>query len=88
MRVKEYRLLWKMSQKDLAHTTGLSIRQIRDIESGKVSPLHIRADTAIRLAHAFGVAVEDLLGVAHVADDGHLLYLSEFVPFTPTQPEV
>lgn len=87
MRVKEYRLQWKMSQKDLAHTTGLSIRQIRGIESGKVSPRMIRVDTAIRLARAFGVTVEDLIGEVYETETGKLIYMSEFVPFTPTQPE-
>lgn len=78
MKVKQYRLAWKMTQNDLSQLTGICIRQIRDIESGKVSPTKIRADTAIRLAHAFGVPVEDLLGCIWETDTGKLLYESEF----------
>lgn len=78
MRVKQYRLSWHMTQRDLSHLTGLSIRQIRDIESGKVSPTKIRADTALRLAHAFGVTVEELLDCVWETDTGKLLYASEF----------
>lgn len=78
MKVKQYRLSWKMTQKDLSQLTGLSIRQIRDIEAGKVSPTKIRADTAIRLSRAFGVTVEDLLDCVREADTGKILYASEF----------
>lgn len=78
MRVKQYRLSWHMTQRDLSQLTGLSIRQIRDIESGKVSPTKIRADTALRLAHAFGVTVEELLDCVWETDTGKLLYASEF----------
>lgn len=83
MRVKEYRLQWKMSQSDLALTTGLSIRQIRDIESGKVSPRMIRADTVLRLARAFGVTMEDIMGDFCESETGKLIYMSEFEWFSP-----
>jgi len=85
MKVKQYRLAWKMSQRDLSQLTGLSIRHIRDIESGMVSPTHIRADTAIRLAHTFGVSVEDLLECVWETDTGKLLYASEFQWLTQSQ---
>lgn len=78
MRVKQYRFSWHMTQRDLSQLTGLSIRQIRDIESGKVSPTKIRADTVLRLAHAFGVTVEELLDCVWETDTGKLLYASEF----------
>lgn len=84
MRAKEYRLQWKLSQSDLAHTTGLSIRQIRDIESGKVSPCMIRADTVLRLARAFGMAMEDIMGEFHETETGKLVYISEYEWFVPT----
>lgn len=83
MRVKEYRLQWKMSLSDLALTTGLSIRQIRDIESGKVSPRMIRADTVLRLARAFGVTMEDIMGECYETETGKLVYISEFHWFEP-----
>ena len=78
MKVKQYRLSWHMTQRDLSQLTGLSIRQIRDIEAGKVSPTKIRADTALRLAHAFGITVEELLDCVWETDTGKLLYASEF----------
>lgn len=78
MRVKEYRLKWEMSLADLALTTRLSIRQIRDIESGKVSPRMIRADTVLRLARAFGVTMEDIMGEFCESETGKLIYMSEF----------
>lgn len=86
MRVKEYRLQWEMSQQDLAQATGLSIRQIRDIESGRVSPRMIRADTVLRLARSFGVSMEDIMGEFHETETGKLIYMSEFEWFTPKEP--
>ncbi len=82
MKVKQYRFSWGMTQQDLSRLTGLSIRQIRNIESGKINPKMIRADTAIRLAHAFGVTVEDLLDCIWETENGKLIYASEFVWLT------
>lgn len=78
MRVKEYRQQWDMSLADLALTTGLSVRQIRDIEAGKVSPRMIRADTVLRLARAFGVTMEDIMGECYESETGKLVYIDEF----------
>ena len=75
-----------MTQSRLSECTGISVRQIRDIESGRINPRHIKADTAIRLAHVFSVTVEELLG-AIVLENGRTVYISEFESFTPTQPE-
>ena len=86
MNLKKYRLEIEMTQKRLSECTGISIRHIQDIEAGRVDPRHIKADTAIRLAHVFSVSVDELLG-AVCLDDGRVLYESEFVPFVPTQPE-
>lgn len=83
MKLAYYRNLWKMTQQDLAMVSGISIQQIRDIEDGKVNVRCIHADTAIRLANAFGISVEDLMGVIDTADDGQILYESDFIPFTP-----
>lgn len=79
MNLAKYRHKWEMTQQDLSHTTGISIRQIRDIESGKVNVRHLHADTAIRLSRALGVSVEQLLGVVGEKDDGSLYYESDFV---------
>lgn len=86
MNLRKYRLEIEMTQKRLSECTGISVRQIQDIEAGRVNPRHIKADTAIRLAHVFSVTVEELLG-AVCLDDGRVLYESEFVPFVPTKPE-
>lgn len=86
MNLKKYRLEIKMTQERLSECTGISVRQIQDIEAGRVNPRHIKADSAIRLAHVFGVTVEELLGAVEL-DDGRIVYLSEFEPFVPTQPE-
>lgn len=86
MDLKKYRLEIEMTQEHLSQCTGISVRQIQAIEAGRVSPRHIKADTAIRLAHVFGVTVEELLG-AVCLEDGRILYLSEFETFIPTQPE-
>ncbi len=86
MNLKQYRLEIEMTQSRLSECTGISVRQIRDIESGRINPRHIKADTAIRLAHVFSVTVEELLG-AIVLENGRTVYVSEFESFTPTQPE-
>lgn len=86
MNLRKYRLEIEMTQKHLSECTGISVRQIQDIEAGRVDPRHIKADTAIRLAHVFGVTVEELLGAIEL-EDGRVLYESEFVPFVPTKPE-
>lgn len=86
MNLKQYRLEIEMTQSRLSECTGISVRQIRDIESGRINPRHIKADTAIRLAHVFSVTVEELLG-AIVLENGRTVYISEFESFTPTQPE-
>ena len=86
MNLKQYRLEIEMTQKRLSECTGISVRQIRDIESGRINPRHIKADTAIRLAHVFSVTVEELLGTI-VLENGRTVYVSEFDSFTTTQPE-
>lgn len=77
MRVKHYRLEFGMTQAELADCSGISIRQIRDIESGKVSPLHVKADTVIRLALVFNTSVEDLMHVVFDEEKGLLSYAPE-----------
>ena len=84
MNLKKYRLEIEMTQERLSECTGLSVRQIQDIEAGRVDPHHIKADTAIRLAHVFSVSVEELLG-AVCLDDGRILYEDDFEWFTPTK---
>lgn len=77
MNTKALRHHWQMTQQELSALTGISLRQIRDIESGKVSPRHIKADTVLRLARAFGVSMEEIMGETFEVD-GKILYLDEF----------
>lgn len=82
MKLAHYRKAWKMSQRDLSLSSGISIRQIRDIENGRVDARHIRADTVIRLARCFGVSAEDLMDIVGEHDDGNLIYESDFIKFS------
>ena len=82
MKLSHYRKAWKMSQRDLSLSSGISIRQIRDIENGRVDIRHIRADTVIRLARCLGVSAEELMGIVGEHDDGNLIYESDFIRFS------
>ena len=82
MKLAYYRNEWKMTQRDLSLASGISIRQIRDIENGRVDVRHIRADTVIRLARCFGVSAEDLMGIVGSYDDGNIIYESDFIKFS------
>ena len=84
MNLRKYRLEIEMTQKHLSECTGISVRQIQDIEAGNVDPRHIKADTAIRLAQVFSVTVEELLG-AVCLDDGRVLYEADLDWFSPTK---
>ena len=79
MKLAYYRNLWKMTQRDVSMLSGLSVRQIRDLENGHVDMRKIRADTAIRLAKCFGISVEELMGVCGSWDDGSIIYDSDFI---------
>ena len=79
MKLEQYRKQWKMTQHELSTLSGISVRQIRDIENGRVNVRMIRADTVVRLARCFGVSVEDLLGVCDSWDDGNIIYESDFI---------
>lgn len=82
MKLAHYRNAWKMTQRDLSAVSGVSVRQIRDIENGRVDVRHIRADTVLRLSRCLGVNVEDLMGVVGSYDDGNLIYESDFIKFS------
>ena len=82
MKLAYYRKAWNLTQRDLSAQSGISVRQIRDIENGRVDDRHVRADTVIRLARCFGVSVEDLMGVVGSYDDGNIIYESDFIKFS------
>lgn len=79
MKLAYYRNLWKMTQRDLSATSGISVRQIQDIEAGHVDVRKIRADTVIRLARCFGISAEELMGVCDSWEDGQIIYDSDFI---------
>lgn len=79
MKLAYYRKTLNITQRDLSNWSGISIRQIQDIESGRVDVRHIRADTVIRLARCFGVSAEDLMGIVGEYEDGNLIYESDFI---------
>ena len=82
MKLAYYREKWKLTQRELSSLSGVSIRQIRDIENGRVDPRRIRADTVIRLARCFGVSAEDLMDIVGEYDDGNIIYESDFIKFS------
>lgn len=82
MKLAYYRKEWNMTQRELSSLSGISIRQIQDIENGRVDPRRIRADTVIRLARCFGVSAEDLMGIVGEYDDGNIIYESDFIKFS------
>ena len=82
MKLAYYRNEWKMSQRELSALSGISIRQIRDIENGRVDIRRIHADTVIRLARCFGVSAEELMGIVGEYDDGNIIYDSDFIRFS------
>lgn len=56
-RLKELRLERGMSQKALAHSIGMSERNIQDIEYGKVDP---KLSNVMKLAKVLQVSMDDL----------------------------
>lgn len=79
MKLEHYRKMWKMTRRDVSTLSGISVRQIRDIENGRVNVRMIRADTVVRLARCFGVSAEELMGVCTSWDDGQIVYEEDFI---------
>lgn len=69
MTLKEYRQQLGLTQRDLAMHSGISIRTIRDIENHNRLIGSVTVITAVRLARALGVTVEDLTGKVFENDD-------------------
>lgn len=78
MKLAYYRKRAQLTQSDLAHTTGVSIRQIRDIEAGRIDVRKVRADTVLRLIQALECNFEQLLGFVGLDDDGMPMYEDDF----------
>jgi len=58
--IKVYRAINDWTQEELAHQVGVTRKTINTIENGKFIP---SAYLAIRIAKAFGVAVEDVFQI-------------------------
>lgn len=61
MRMKELREAQNYTQKQLSVLSGVSQGKICEYETEKVMP---RVDTALKIARALGVSVEELMGVS------------------------
>lgn len=68
----------QLTKSDLAHTTGVSVRQIRDIEAGRVDVRKVLADAVLRLTQALECSFEHLLGFVGLDDDGMPMYEDDF----------
>lgn len=84
MTLKEYRLQQNMTQMDLQMHSGVSIRTIREIENHKRLIGGVTVNTAVKLALALGITVEDLTG--KIMDvEGKLYFENDFVWFKPNE---
>ena len=81
MNIRKYRLAANLTQKQLSALTGISLRHIRSLESGRINPRNVRADTAFRLAAHLNTTAEELLGAVFLPGT---IYISDFEWFTPT----
>lgn len=80
MTLKEYRLQWKMTQKDLAKASGVSIKTIQEIENHKRLIGNVTVKTAVRLTRVLGITVEDLTGKIFDVDD-KMYFENDFVMY-------
>jgi transcriptional regulator with XRE-family HTH domain len=82
--LKEYRLQQNMTQRDLQMHSGVSIRTIREIENHKRLIGSVTVNTAVKLAMALGITVEDLTG--KIMDvEGKLYFENDFEWFKPNE---
>jgi putative transcriptional regulator len=66
--LRRYRLLANgMTQQELADRTGVTRQTILSIEKGRYNP---SVGLALRLAHTFGIAVEELFELEKGEDNG------------------
>ena len=58
--IKKRRLVLRITQQDLAELSGVSLRTIKDIESGKANPsLHMLSKIADILGMQVGLTIKD-----------------------------
>lgn len=61
MNIAKLRKEAKLTQKALSDQTGINIRQIQKMESGEIDLKNITVRTAVALADAFGISMDDLV---------------------------
>lgn len=66
-RLKELRSEQNWTQEDLARNSGVKIATIQKLEAGYNNIRKAQFDTLYKLARAFGVSIEYLVGVSDVA---------------------
>ena len=59
--LKQYREMRKLSQRELAEKSGVSLRTLQDYEQGRKPLGQAAALTVLSIAKALGVTVEDLI---------------------------
>lgn len=82
MTLKEYRLQLDLTQSDLANASGVGVRTIREIENQKRPISNITVSTAVRLARALCITVEDLTGKIFDVED-KIYFENDFIWFPP-----
>lgn len=66
-RLKELRVKHNWTQEDLSRVSGVKIATIQKLEGGYNNIYKAQFNTLYGLASAFGVSIEYLVGVRHVA---------------------
>jgi len=65
-RIRVFQAEHRLSQSDLANQIGVSRKTISTIEVGRFIPSTV---IALKIAHYFGVPVEDIFSLEEVADE-------------------
>lgn len=68
--LSELRVTVGLTQKELAAASGVDIRQIQKLESGKAAIENARAGTIVKMAKALGVEATDLLRIGEKQKKG------------------
>ncbi|NLG27016.1 MAG: helix-turn-helix transcriptional regulator [Chloroflexi bacterium] len=63
--IRDYRVISRLTQSDLAKLVGVSRQTIVALEKGDYTPSTL---LALRLSHVFGVTVEDLFSIELLED--------------------
>lgn len=69
MKLSEMRELAGLRQVDLATISGVNLRSLQDYEQGHKSLYSAKGETLLRLSHALGYSVEDILAGTSISID-------------------